>query len=84
MRMRVGIAALCLLAVIPAGRIRRGRCSRSQLSRAVAYVKARCPQYSGEVDRSEWERGRSFNALYPRRQDRLTQGGSRSRKGQVL
>lgn len=34
------------------------------LAAALAYVKARCPTYWRVVNRSEWERGWTFNALY--------------------
>lgn len=34
------------------------------LASALAYVKARCPGYWRGVDRSDWQHGWAFNALY--------------------
>ena len=54
----------CCALALSAGAL-QARVSRDpELSEALAYVEARCPQDGADVSRSVWQQGWAFNALY--------------------
>jgi len=62
-RLSIALTLCCGLAVFTG--TSQARMSRDRtLAAALAYVDARCPDYGKVVNRSEWQHGWAFNALY--------------------
>ena len=59
----MAIAAACVLAITATASAANGGSDR-QLRAALAHVAKQCPTYGKAVNRSVWQRGWTFNALY--------------------